>query len=326
MNSIYNSAIIGCGRIGVFYSRPKDKKGIMTHAHAYKKDPRVNVSAFMDVNLKKAKKAAEMWGGNAYSSLDKMFKKEKIDIISICVPDESHEDALIACLKYKPKAVFCEKPLTIDIKSAEKIVEYYCKAKIQLAVNFTRRWKKSVIKLKKEIEENKYGKVLNISGIYTKGILHNGSHLIDMLRYLFGDIKKAVPLSARVDWKRTDPTIDAFLKFNNGASAHILGADERKYSVFDLDILFEKARFYFTKFGNELIFYEVKIDGISSGYKKLEQVCSYKTDDQGILNAVSNLINAVEGREELVCSGADALAAQKICHMLLEEYKKMRLA
>ena len=325
MNSIYNSAIIGCGRIGVFYSRPEDKKGIMTHAHAYKKDPRVNISAFMDIDFKKAKKAAGIWGGNAYDNLDEMFKREKINIVSICVPDELHEDILIECLKYKPKAVFCEKPLTLDIKSAEKIVKDYHKAGILLAVNFTRRWKKSVIKLKKGIKENKYGKVLNISGIYTKGILHNGSHLIDMLRYLFGDIKEVTPLSARIDWKKTDPTIDAFLKFNNGASAHILGADEGKYSVFDLDILFEKARFYFTKFGNELIYYEVKPDKISAGYKKLEQVCSYKTDDHGILNAVSNLINVVEGREVLVCSGADALAAQKICHMLFEKYKKMRL-
>jgi len=326
MKRVYNSAIIGCGRIGVFYNRPEDKKGIMTHAHAYKKDPRVNISAFMDINLKKAKKAAEIWGGNAYNNLNEMLRREKIDIISVCVPDEFHEDILMACLKYKPKAVFCEKPLTLDIKSAEKIVKDYYKAGVLLAVNFTRRWKKSVIKLKKEIEENKYGKVLNISGIYTKGILHNGSHLIDALRYLFGNIKEAMPISARIDWKKKDPTIDAVLKFNNKISAHILGGDERKYSIFEMDILFEKERICFTEFWNKLIFYKPIADKRVSGYKKLEQVGLYDVSEQGILSAIVNLINAIESKEKLVCSGIDALETQKICHILLEKYHRMRFA
>lgn len=326
MRNFYSSAVIGCGKIGAFYSKPEDKKGIMTHSHAYKKDPRVKLAAFVDIDFKKAKRAAETWGGNAYDNIEEMFKKEKIDIVSICVPDEFHEDILMACLKYKPKAVFCEKPLTLDFKSAEKIVFDYNKAKILLSVNFTRRWKKNVMKLKNDIKKNKYGKVLNISGIYAKGILHNGSHLIDMLRYLFGEIREATYLSARIDWKKEDPTIDAFFRFNNGITAHMLGADEKRYSIFDVDILFEKARFYFTKFGNELIYYEVKSDNRLAGYKKLEQACLYKTNDQGMLNAVSNLISALEGKERLVSSGMNALATQKICHKLLEKYKRMKSA
>lgn len=324
MRNIYSSAIIGCGKIGAFYSKAEDKKGLMTHAHAYKKDPRVNISAFMDINLRKAKKAAEIWGGNAYNSLDKMFKKEKIDIISICAPDEFHEDILSVCLKYKPKAVFCEKPFTLDTKSAERMVKSYRKADILLAVNYTRRYKKSVIKLKKEIEKNTYGKVLNISGIYTKGVLHNGSHLIDTLRYLFGEIDEIMALSGRFDWNKNDPTIDAFFRFDNGIHAHILGGDERRYSIFEIDILFEKARICLEEFGNKMVIYRPAANKRLHGYNELKPAGSYELNKCGISNAVTNLINAIDGKDELICSGKHALATQKICCKLLEEYKKMR--
>ena len=33
-----------------------------------------------------------------------------------------------------------------------------------------------------------------------------------------------------------------------GTKAHLLGADERKYSIFDIDILCEKARFQLSQF------------------------------------------------------------------------------
>lgn len=319
----YRAVIIGAGRIGAFYSSPKDKTGITTHAHAYKQEKRIKLVGFVDIDKQKVQKAARIWGGKAYTNIDEMFKKENPDIVSICTPDKIHEKILKTCLKYKPRLVFCEKPLTTDVKSAEYFIKAYNEAHIVLAVNYLRRWNQSIINLKKKIEKNQFGQPLNIIGIYNKGILHNGSHLIDLLRYLFGEIAQAIPLSARIDWQKTDPTMDAFLKFSNGSVAHIVAADCRQYEIFELDLLFIKGRICFCKSGNEIKYYQVVDDKQTKGYKQLFFMHRENTNLKStLLKAIPNLINYLEKKENLFCSGTDALATQKICQGLIEKYRR----
>ncbi|MCX6723043.1 MAG: Gfo/Idh/MocA family oxidoreductase, partial [Candidatus Staskawiczbacteria bacterium] len=118
-----------------------------------------------------------------------MFKQTQPDIVSICVPDGQHFLILKKIIKYKPKLVICEKPITTKIVDTEKIIKLYKKNKISVLVNYSRRFDVVIQQLKKDLSENKYGRVVSASGIYSKGILHNGSHLIDLASFLFGKIK-----------------------------------------------------------------------------------------------------------------------------------------
>ena len=324
MRNKYRVAIIGCGKIGTFFSKPDDYNRVMTHAHAYKKDSRTELVAFVDHNKSRATKAAQIWGGNAYGDLDTMFKKERIDIVSICTPDESHADILKGCLLYRPKIVFCEKPLTTDFQIAKKIVKQYSDAGVLLAVNFARHWNPLIVDFKKQIKMDKYGKAINIVSVYTKGILHNGSHLIDILIYLFGDVSEAIPLAGRQDWhNRNDPTLDVFLRFKNGARAHIVAADERRYSIFDIDIYFDNARFILEDFSDRIIEYRIRDSIKASGYRELYKTGMHKGGNKRlILDGIKNLVNALEGKEELECSGKNALSSQWVCQLLIERYKK----
>jgi predicted dehydrogenase len=124
-------------------------------------------------------------------------------------------------------------------------------------------------------------------------------------------------LAGRIDWKKSDPTLDAFLKFKNGPTAHLVAADEHQYSIFDLDLLFEKGRIYLSQFGNIITYYQTK---------EQEKLHRYKIKNTGlkttIFTALANLINSLEGKEKLLCSGADALETQKACLKLIEIYKK----
>ena len=316
----YNAAIIGCGNIAALYDQPQHSDHILTHAHAYTLEPRIQLCAMADVNKQKADDATRIWGGIPYYDSNEMLEHENIDIISICVPDEQHEKMLDICYDYHPKAVFCEKPLTLDMQSAERIVKKYSDAGIVLAVNFSRRWDPTIQSLKKEFEKGTYGDVLNVTGIYTKGILHNGSHLIDILRYLFGDIADAIPLSAKFDWFENDPTVDAFIKFRNGVQAHIVSADARNYSIFEIDILCEKARFHFNKSGFHMIEYGLMENPIYSGYLELFEKQRVQTGlDKSLSYAISNIIDAIEGKDNIICSGNDALVAQNLCLNLIHD-------
>lgn len=319
----YKAAIIGCGNIGAFYDSPIHSDNILTHAHGYSLEPRVHLCAMADIEESKADNAARIWGGKPYYDAQEMFENEGIDIVSICVPDKYHKSMLDLCLSHHPKAVFCEKPITLDVESAERIVKDYANAGVLLAVNYSRRFDTSMIDLKREIAQGIHGNVLNAIGIYTKGILHNGSHLVDVLIYLFGDAVKAVPLSGRVDWQEEDPTLDAYLEFSNGAKAHLVGANEKHYSIFDIDILCEKARFQFNQSGLKMTEYYVRNDPVYPGYRDLaDGKITHTNLNRAMLYAIANLIDTIEEKDTLKCPGIDAVITQKICIGLIQKYQR----
>jgi len=314
MKEKYKAVIIGCGNIAAHYDQPEHSDRILTHAHAYVNEPRVKLCAMADIDKKKADEASRIWGCMPYYDVREMLDEENADIISICVPDGLHKEMLDLCLEYKPKIVFCEKPLTTDISSAEEIVMKYANAGIPLAVDFMRRWDPEVQQLRDEISGVKYGRVINICGTYSKGILHNGSHLIDLLFYLFGEISTAIPLPGATDQYENDPTIDAFISFESGIKAHIMGADANNYTVFELDILFEKARIKFVDSGFFIIKFGLEENTLYPRFLKLKEEFRRDTGLKNALGiAVSDLINFIEGGKNLNCSGEDALYDQKIC-------------
>lgn len=94
-----------------------------------------------------------------------------------------HAKVLEEVAKFKPKMVIAEKPLTATYEEAKMVFDLY-KNRIPLTVNYSRRFLKEFQDLKSEIQS--FGKFLKGTGYYGKGILHNGSHMIDILRFRSG--------------------------------------------------------------------------------------------------------------------------------------------
>lgn len=57
----------------------------------------------------------------AYDDYRQMFASPDIDLIDICLPNDQHEDVAIAALN-AGKDVLIEKPISVDLKSAERMV------------------------------------------------------------------------------------------------------------------------------------------------------------------------------------------------------------
>ena len=91
MNKKIKVCLIGAGRIGLFLE--KDKKGLKpaTHFGMWLKERDVNLSAICDKNYKSYLFAKKLKKNiKYYSSVDKILKKEKPDIVSICTWKDSH--------------------------------------------------------------------------------------------------------------------------------------------------------------------------------------------------------------------------------------------
>lgn len=315
----YQCAIIGAGRIGASFDAPKSRH-ILTHAHAYFSNPKTELVGFYDANYGTARQAAKVWRARAFRNLREMFELAKPDVVSICVPDEYHFSILQAVAKYKPKLIICEKPVTTDTKDTQAIIKLYQQKNIPVLINYSRRFDLVVQKLKKELVQQKYGRVLCSSLVYNKGIVHNGSHAVDLARYLFGEVEVANSLSSVNDFFPIDATVAAFVKLERCPQFYLMAADARSYSVFELDIFCEKARFHFTDSGFFLSKQTVKNSDLYKGYKVLSKPIIKKTGlSNSLLELVGNAIGHLESQRPLLCGIEDALKTQIVCAALLKK-------
>ena len=146
-----------------------------------------------------------------YKTIDEMLEDDQVDVIDICGPNYLHKDMLIKAIK-KQKHIYCEKPLTVDLKSSEAVMramEEYHYNKVN-RMTFEYRFVPAIMRAKQIIEAGGIGKLINFNFKYygcefldperpiswqsTKelsggGVLYAmGTHSIDAIRYLVGDI------------------------------------------------------------------------------------------------------------------------------------------
>jgi len=316
MNS-FNILIIGAGQIGAFFDSP-DKDYVLTHAHAFKKHSGFNLLGFVDSNTKRVEMAANIWGGEAFLTIDDAFSKNNIDVVVVSVSDEYHYQVLKELSKYSFKLVFTEKPLTKTVAEGTEILDVYKKKKIPIIVNYSRRFVPEFSLLKNEISSGFYGKYLSGCGYYGKGTLHNGSHMIDLLFFLFGDINESKTISRIFDHFEDDPSCSAVLNLMLGGKFFMQGIDCRCYSLFELDLLFEQKRIRILDSGLKIEYYEVGKNDIYPEYRELKKV---ECHDTQLLNAISLASDSIYKflTLGLTCpsQGDDAILSQKICSNII---------
>lgn len=309
-NKILNVLIIGAGNIGAFYDTPKSKN-ILTHAHAFSVHKGFNLIGFVDTDLKKAKQAANLWGAKYFSNIDEVFKSYDVDVVCNTTPDEIHYEILKKILNKKVSLIFTEKPLTKNPKEAQEIVKISKAKRIPVMVNYRRRFVPEIIKLEREIKLGVYGNFLTGTGYYGKGILHNGSHLIDMLRFLVDEIAISKAVNKIVDYKKEDPSLSAILKFKNKKNFFLECIDSKVYTIFEIDLLFSKARLRIINSGDEIEKQVIVSDKKFKDYHNIERGLVIKTSlNKSIYFAA----------EDIYCH---LVKGEKIVNLINEGYRTM---
>ncbi|HNW25904.1 MAG TPA: Gfo/Idh/MocA family oxidoreductase [Candidatus Gastranaerophilaceae bacterium] len=290
---MYNALIIGAGQIAGGYDSPQDES-VLTHAHAYSKHKGFNLLGFYDVDFSKASEMAKKWGVKAFKSLDEVGS---VDVISICSPDSFHLASLKETLKLNPKLIFLEKPLSDNLYEAKEILEI--SKKIPILVNYSRRFVPEIQELAKTAKGGAFGEFLYGVGYYGKGFIHNGSHMTNLLDLLVGKITKVDIVHEFEDFYPNDKTKTAILSFDCNKFT-MKGIDCRNYTIFELDLFFEKSRVRILDSGNKLEIYEVKESGNYAGYKNLILKEVINTElNLAMLHAVENIYRHLENNEPL---------------------------
>jgi predicted dehydrogenase len=190
-------AIVGCGRIAARHAEQISRVAVL--------------SAVCDTVESKAAQFGEKYGAAVYSDYNEMLSNEKdLDVITICTPNGLHAEHSIKAFK-KGFHVLCEKPMAISVFDCGEMIKEAEKANRRLFVVKQNRYNPPIRAIKEAIDEDKLGKIFSVQlncfwnrnmEYYTdsdwKGTLKldggtlftQFSHFIDLLYWMFGDIKK----------------------------------------------------------------------------------------------------------------------------------------
>lgn len=308
--------IVGCGNIaGGFDAKGGDKA--FTHAGAYRRHGGFQLAACVDPDVERREAFKERWGvERAFADLgEALDAADRYDVVSICSPTWQHAADLRAVLAARPRLVFCEKPMTGDLAEAAALVTAFRDASILMAVNHTRRWDPEVTAFREALRVNAWGKVRSAVGYYNKGILNNGSHMIDLLHYLLGPLDIRAVDKAEIDFFEDDPTVPALLVSHDGVPVHLAIGSARDYALFELQLVTEKGVVAIEQ-GGFLWRERVALESPHfAGYRVVgEDARRVGGYGDAMLQAAVNIHDTLTKGCGLASTGESALAAQILCN------------
>ena len=314
----YTAVIIGAGKISSGFDSPASLS-VLTHAHALANAKRLRLVGISDINKKTGTKEAKKWRTNFYLDTERMLLETHSDVIVIATPDETHAEMLLLALAHKPRLVICEKPVVSNEKEMKSLIKKLERNQIPVLVNFSRRFDPVVVHLRKELITGKYGKILSANAVYTKGILHNGSHALDLARYLFGEMRSSKGVFQVGDFSHGAPSIGGIATFERCPQFYLMNGDARSYALFEFEIFTEKKRIAFVNEGVTIITQDVVSDPVYKGFRMLGKSSTKQT---GLVDAMTALhahaVGVLDGKELPISSLSDGLRTQEACFSFLK--------
>lgn len=201
MTSKFRVGIVGLGRIGA------------VHVEAWEALEGAGVVAACDSN-EEARAAAARKGMAVFSDPKSMLESMEIDAVDICAPPNQHQPLAEACFE-RGVPVLCEKPLAADGTSATELVEsaHRHRSRFQLATKF--RHVPELQLARKLMADGAIGDPLtfriefsgpvdmsqrwNSNPAMSGGgvLIDNGSHALDLTRFLFSRIDSVMAVNLK---------------------------------------------------------------------------------------------------------------------------------
>jgi UDP-N-acetyl-2-amino-2-deoxyglucuronate dehydrogenase len=225
--------IVGCGLISDW------------HARAVEAIEGAYLVGVTDVNKDAREKTALKYGVRSFDSLEQMLNNKEIDVVSICTPSGLHAPLTIKAAN-AGKHIILEKPMALNLKESDEIIEACDKNNVKLTVISQLRFTDSVARVKAALAEGLLGRII-MGNVYMKyyrsqeyydqsswrgtwkmdgggALMNQGIHGIDLLQYIMGDVKSVFAhtrtLARNIE---TEDSAIAILEFENGALGSIEG-------------------------------------------------------------------------------------------------------
>jgi len=161
------------------------------HARAYLADPRSDLVACADISDEAAGRfAAEFGIPHRYIDYREMLERERPDIVSICTHHQYHAPMTIETARIAaPKAILCEKPIALDLASADAMIAACRASGTRLLIGHQRRFARQYVTAREAIASGRVGEIISVEafGHPRSSLLVDSTHTVDLVRSFLGD-------------------------------------------------------------------------------------------------------------------------------------------
>ena len=95
-----------------------------------------------------------------YADYKEMLQVEKPELVAICTESGKHGCIALDCIDAGANLII-EKPITLSLEEADMIIERANKKDIKVCACHQNRFNKSVQKIRKAVEENRFGRLMH---------------------------------------------------------------------------------------------------------------------------------------------------------------------
>ena len=210
--------------------------------------PGAEVIAVADDNIERGQSAAQRFKvSHFHSDWRELIARDDIDVVFVHSENNAHVDQVLMAAEYG-KDIFCEKPMATTLEDADRMVKAAADNNVELTVAFVSRFAQEAERAKQIVDSGILGdivsarSIIGLAGLGEIGCpadmvawmedpvtggggawIDEGSHAIDLLRWLVGDIE-SVSLLMTKKVKTHLPVEDeavALLRFANGALGEV---------------------------------------------------------------------------------------------------------
>lgn len=305
----YRVLLVGLGQIGLKLDLgATTSEQVYSHARAFSLHPDFELMAGMDPDNANRALFSNTYALPAYEQLSRALREAEPDVVVVASPTTAHFENVRSILSHSaPQAILCEKPLSYDLSEARAILDLCAEAKCRLYVNYVRRADVAVQHVKGMFSAGDLP--LPVKGVvwYSKGLFHNGSHFVDLIRYWLGEPTAFYIIQPGRDW-HGDPEPDFLVNIGENAVV-FLAAREEAFSNYTAEIVSTHGRLRYDLGGRKVLWQGITPSVSPPGYRFLDQA------EQVIPNrlfkiqseVVNQLAEALRGGQSSLCSGGEAV-------------------
>jgi predicted dehydrogenase len=327
MTRAYRTALVGAGRIGTTYADdPLTRRHFLyaSHAQVLADHPAFAWDAVADPNPDAVARTMERWGlAHGAASVKELLSSYDPEVLVLATPPTVRASAVMPCQSLK--AVLCEKPLGTCRKDAAAFLALCDARRISVQVNLWRRFDPLMQWLANGYLSDVIGTPQIVHGVYGNGLINNATHLIDLCRILLGEVVAVQALGpVRRDGRLPlDDDFDAAfrMRFAEGFTAVLSPLDFDHYREVGLDIWGECGRLEIMNEGLVIRSYPHRPHRALTGAGELAMDAPAEfppAAGDALFRLYDNLAAAIEGSQELMCSGFSAWRTTAVVETLRE--------
>ena len=232
--------VIGVGRIGSMHTE------LLVH-----RVPGATVTAIHDAYPETAATVAAALGVTRTATVEELIHSPAVDAVAICTSTDTHADLIVAAAQ-AGKAIFCEKPVSLDLAEVDRALRAVDDAGVPFQIGFNRRFDPAHASVRAAVDAGQVGEpqlvritsrdpapppieyIRDSGGIFLDMTIHD----FDMARYVTGSevvevfARGAVRVDAAIGEAGDIDTAMIMLVHENGCLTSI---DNSRQAVYGYD-------------------------------------------------------------------------------------------